>query len=59
MKANKMIAVALAALTLGFVACKPNEPEQKLIITPAEAEVAVDCYLQNYGKRGWCYSSAC
>ena len=46
MKANKMIAVALAALTLGFVACKPNEPEQKLIITPAEAEVAVAATVQ-------------
>ena len=46
MKANKIIAVALAALTLGFVACKPNEPEQKLIITPAEAEVAVAATVQ-------------
>ncbi len=46
MKANKIIAVALAALTLGFVACKPNEPEQKLIITPAEAEVSVAATVQ-------------
>jgi hypothetical protein len=46
MKANKFFAVALAALTLGFVACKPNEPEQKLTITPAEAEVAVAATIQ-------------
>lgn len=46
MKANKFFAIALAALTLGFVACKPNEPEQKLTITPAEAEVAVAATVQ-------------
>lgn len=46
MKANKFFAIALAALTLGFVACKPNEPEQKLIITPAEAEVSVAATVQ-------------
>ena len=46
MKANKIFAVALAALTLGFVACKPTEPEQKLIITPAEAEVSVGATVQ-------------
>jgi hypothetical protein len=46
MKANKFFAVALAALTLGFVACKPTEPEQKLVITPAEAEVAVAATVQ-------------
>jgi hypothetical protein len=46
MKANKFFAIALAALTLGFVACKPNDPEQKLIITPAEAEVSVGATVQ-------------
>jgi hypothetical protein len=46
MKANKFFAIALAALTLGFVACKPTEPEQKLIITPAEAEVSVGATVQ-------------
>ena len=46
MKANKFFAIALAALTLGFVACKPNEPSQKLVITPAEAEVAVAATVQ-------------
>ena len=47
MKANKFFAIALAALTLGFVACKPQqEPEQKLIITPAEAEVSVAATVQ-------------
>ncbi len=46
MKANKFFAIALAALTLGFVACKPDEPSQKLVITPAEAEVAVAATVQ-------------
>ena len=41
MKANKFFAVALAALTLGFIACKPNEPTQQLTITPSPAEVSV------------------
>ena len=46
MKANKFFAIALAALTLGFVACKPNEPEQKLTITPETAEVSVGATVQ-------------
>jgi hypothetical protein len=48
MKANKFLAVALAALTLGFVACKKdqNDPEQKLTITPAQAEVSVGATVQ-------------
>ena len=47
MKANKFFAIALAALTLGFVACKDkNVPEDKLVITPAEAEVAVAATVQ-------------
>ena len=48
MKANKFFAIALAALTLGFVACKDkNEPQpDKLVITPAEAEVAVAATVQ-------------
>ena len=48
MKANKIIAAALAVLTLGFVACKPNgnDPDQKLTITPAQAEVAVGATVQ-------------
>jgi len=49
MKANKFFAVALAALTLGFVACeKPVDPkpQDQLAITPAEAEVAVGATVQ-------------
>ena len=46
MKANTFFAIALAALTLGFVACKPNEPEQKLTITPETAEVSVGATVQ-------------
>ena len=44
MKANKFFAIALAALTLGFVACKDKKDEpqpDKLVITPAQAEVSV------------------
>ncbi len=46
MKANKFFAVALAALTLGFIACKPNEPTQQLTITPSPAEVSVGATVQ-------------
>ena len=47
MKANKMIAVALAALTLGFVACKPNEPQaDKLSLNKTEVTIAVDETVQ-------------
>ena len=46
MKANKFFAVALAALTFGFVACNQNEPSQPVKITPAEAEVAVGATVQ-------------
>ena len=46
MKANKFFAVALAALTLGFVACKDKNPAETLTITPATAEVAVAATVQ-------------
>ena len=47
MKANKFFAIALAALTLGFVACKKDEPQQdKLKVTPEVAEVAVGATVQ-------------
>ena len=46
MKANKFFAIALAALTLGFIACKPNEPTEKLKVTPEVAEVAVGATVQ-------------
>jgi hypothetical protein len=45
MKANKFFAIALAAMTL-MVGCKKDEPAQKLIITPATAEVAVAATVQ-------------
>ena len=42
MKANKIIAVALAALTLGFVACKDKEPQaDKLSLNKTEVTIAV------------------
>ena len=49
MKANKFFAIALAALTLGFVACKDKKDEpqpDKLVITPAQAEVSVGATVQ-------------
>ncbi len=46
MKANKFFAIALAALTLGFIACKPDEPTEKLKVTPEVAEVAVGATVQ-------------
>ena len=49
MKANKFFAIALAALTLGFVACKDkkNEPQpDKLAITAPATEVNVGATLQ-------------
>jgi len=47
MKANKFFAIALAALTLGFVACKKDEPQQdKLKVTPEVAEVSVGATVQ-------------
>lgn len=47
MKANKMIAVALAALTVGFVACKPSEPQaDKLSLNKTEVTIAVDETVQ-------------
>ena len=46
MKANKFFAVVLAALTLGFVACKDKNPAETLTITPATAEVAVAATVQ-------------
>ena len=45
MKANKFFAVALAALTLGFVACKPDEPkpeEDVLALNPTSLQLEVD-----------------
>ena len=45
MKANKFFAVALAALTLGFVACKPDEPkpeEDALALNPTSLQLEVD-----------------
>ncbi len=42
MKANKFFAVALAALTLGFVACKDKEPQaDKLSLNKTEVTIAV------------------
>ena len=45
MKANKFFAMALAALTLGFVACKPNEPkpeeETTLTLNPTSLQLEV------------------
>jgi len=46
MKANKFFAVALAVLTLGFVACKKDEPTETLKITPDQAEVSVGATVQ-------------
>lgn len=47
MKANKFFAVALAALTLGFVACKPNEPKpDTLKLDKTEVSIAVDATVQ-------------
>jgi len=50
MKANKFFAIALAALTLGFVACKnekPDDPQpEKLKVTPEVAEVSVGATVQ-------------
>ena len=46
MKANKFFAIALAALTLGFVACEPKEPTEKLKVTPEVAEVSVGATVQ-------------
>ena len=42
MKANKFMAVVLAALTVGFVACKKNEPQvDKLALNKTEVSIAV------------------
>ena len=42
MKANKFFAIALAALTLGFVACKDKEPQaDKLSLNKTEVTIAV------------------
>lgn len=42
MKANKFFAIALAALTLGFVACKDKEPQaDKLALNKTEVSIAV------------------
>ena len=42
MKANKIFAVALAVLTLGFVACKKDEPQgDKLSLNKTEVSIAV------------------
>jgi len=42
MKANKFMAVVLAALTLGFVACKDKEPQvDKLALNKTEVSIAV------------------
>ena len=42
MKANKFLAVALAALTVGFVACKKDEPQvDKLALNKTEVSIAV------------------
>ena len=42
MKANKFFAIALAALTLGFVACKDPEPQpDKLALDKTEATIAI------------------
>ena len=47
MKANKFFAVALAALTLGFVACKDKEPQaDKLSLNKTEVTIAVDETVQ-------------
>ena len=42
MKANKFFAIALAALTVGFVACKKDEPQvDKLALNKTEVSIAV------------------
>ena len=42
MKANKFMAVVLAALTVGFVACKKDEPQvDKLALNKTEVSIAV------------------
>lgn len=42
MKANKFMAVVLAALTVGFVACKKDEPQvDKLALDKTEVSIAV------------------
>ena len=42
MKANKFFAIALAALTLGFVACNDPEPQpDKLALNKTEATIAI------------------
>ncbi len=42
MKANKFFAIALAALTVGFVACKKDEPQaDKLSLNKTEVTIAV------------------
>ena len=49
MKANKFFAVALAALTLGFVACKNDKPEPQpdtLKLDKTEVSIAVDATVQ-------------
>lgn len=47
MKANKFFAIALAALTLGFVACKPNEPKgETLKLNMTEAAIEVGATVQ-------------
>ena len=47
MKANKFFAIALAALTLGFVACKDKEPQvDKLALNKTEVTIAVDETVQ-------------
>ena len=49
MKANKFFAIALAALTVGFVACKKDEPKpqpDKLTLDKTEVSIAVDATVQ-------------
>ena len=47
MKANKFFAIALAALTVGFVACKPTEPKgETLKLNMTEAAIEVGATVQ-------------
>ena len=49
MKANKFFAIALAALTLGFVACKDNKNKPQtdtLKLDKTEVSIAVDATVQ-------------
>lgn len=60
MKANKFFAIALAALTLGFVACKPNEPKGetlKLNMTEAAIEVGETVQLSANMEVTWTSSN--